>query len=97
MLQLASAIFAIAAAVLWLVSATVKLPNNFPITVTSLHTMMDQLIGAQIVSSGSSSELDQLGQAMIRQSRWSAWAAGCAAVAAVCQAIPILRPFFQGI
>jgi phosphate/sulfate permease len=75
------------AGVLWFLSARVKIPQKFPIQVTSTHTMVDQIIGAQVISTGSSPELDDLARAIAKQSRLSAWAAGFACAAAISQAI----------
>lgn len=85
LLVLTSAAAALAAAIFWLLSARVRLPSTFPIVVTSVHTMHDQLIGAQVVSEGSSNELDNLGRALIHQSQLSAIAALLAAAAAALQ------------
>lgn len=87
--EIAAALFAGGAAVLWFASAMVKIPKNFPITVVSTHTMAETIIGAEVVSAGSSPELDDLGMAVIKQSFISAGAAGSAGVAAVCQAAAI--------
>ncbi|MET4426413.1 hypothetical protein ABIB87_009022 [Bradyrhizobium sp. JR18.2] len=38
-LNLSSALLAIAAAVLWWLSATIKLPYKFPLQVLSVHSM----------------------------------------------------------
>jgi hypothetical protein len=76
-----SAVFAIIAALLWLQSARVRTPTQFPInTITP--------IGG--IGTGGSPALQELGQALRRQSRWSAAAAICAAVSALLQAIATL-------
>lgn len=85
-----SSFAAIAAAVLWFLTSRVKTPSQFPITVTSTHSMLDQVIGAQILSTGSSPELDQIGIALKKQSALNAWAALCAGAAAALQAIDFI-------
>jgi hypothetical protein len=85
-----SALFALFASYFWLKSAKVKLSLTFPIEIYSEHIADDLVIGQSIVSSGSSSQIDDLGKAMIRQSKLSACAARCAAGAAVCQALALL-------
>ncbi|WP_292071940.1 hypothetical protein [Mesorhizobium sp.] len=52
--------------------------------------MLDQVIGAQILSTGSSPELDQIGIALKKQSALNAWAALCAGAAAALQAIDFI-------
>jgi|SRR5450759_763477 hypothetical protein len=94
-LNIASALFAVGAAVLWLLSAKVRLPNQFPITVISVHEMVDQIIGAQVISTGSSPEIDDLGRALIRQSKLSSAAAVCAGIAATCQAIVLISALIK--
>jgi hypothetical protein len=61
LLNLLSALLAITAAVLWWLSATIRLPRSFPLQVLSVHSMAEQIIGAQVISEGSSKELDDLG------------------------------------
>lgn len=84
-LEFCSAACAAGAAILWYLSARVKVPHEFPITVTSAHTMLEQVIGANVTSTGSSEQLDDLARAVIKQSRLSGWAAGFAAVSAAFQ------------
>jgi hypothetical protein len=90
-LDIASAIFAFLAALLWFCSALIKLPHEFPITVVSSHFEDDIAPAGPVYSTGSSQQLDELGKAVIKQSNLSAYAAICAAVAASCQG---LRLFF---
>ncbi|OBP70997.1 hypothetical protein CK217_20540 [Mesorhizobium loti] len=79
-----------AAAFLWFLTSRVKTPSQFPITVTSTHSLLDQIIGAQVLSTGSSPELDQIGIALKKQSALNAWAALCAAFAAALQAVDFI-------
>ncbi|WP_345822412.1 hypothetical protein ABC766_12940 [Methylobacterium fujisawaense] len=95
-LNVASALAAIAAAGLWWASARVEVPSQFPITVYSMHTSMNQIIGEQVVSTGSSPEIDNLARAMIRQSQLSAWAAVAAGIAAALQGVALLLPSGAG-
>jgi hypothetical protein len=75
----AAAAFALAAAVFWFISASVRTPTSFSIDVDTTRATWDGSRGG----SGSSLDLLNLGQALRRQSRWSSYAAICAAVAAV--------------
>jgi hypothetical protein len=82
--NLASALFALGAAVLWIASATVKTPTSFSMNVITTqigdaHVPSGEAVGQGF---GTSDELNDLGKALIKQSRLSSWAAGCAAVAA---------------
>jgi hypothetical protein len=79
-LQISTTIFALAAATLWFISASIKTPTTFEITGADLGG----LVRAE------SPELTELGNAMKRQSRWSALAAKCAGVSAIAQAATIL-------
>ena|SRR5271166_2793479 len=89
-LDIASAIFAFIAAVLWFLSARIKMPREFPILVTSSHFADSEIPSAgEVHSVGSSKQLDDLGRAVIKQSALSSYAAGYAAVAAVCQGLAI--------
>jgi hypothetical protein len=85
--NLSSAAFAFVATVLWWFSATIKLPHSFPLRVLSSHSLAEQVIGSQVISEGSSKELDDLGRAIIKQSRLSDWAAGAASASAILQAL----------
>lgn len=78
------------AAYFWLMTSFVKTPSSFPITVTSTHTMLDQVLGGRVVSTGSSPEINQIGEALIEQARLNAWAALFAAAAAALQAADFL-------
>jgi hypothetical protein len=91
-LQIVTAVFATLAAILWFLSACVKLPREFPINVLSTHSMAEQIIGAQVISVGSSEELDKLGKAIIKQSRLSAAGAFFAGLAAACQTAVLFLP-----
>jgi hypothetical protein len=53
-LEVASAVFAIFAAALWLASSRVETPREFPIKITSWHTYDgEEVTGAQVVGEGS--------------------------------------------
>src|SRR3954463_1120029 len=83
LLQTASAVAACLAAWYWFKSTLVRTPSSFPITVVSVHSLREQVIGAQVISTGSSPELDQIGEALIKQSHLNGQAAVFAGVAAV--------------
>jgi hypothetical protein len=89
-LQVASAIFAIVAAVFWLVSAIVRMPKEFPIRVSVSNAPSHLATSAYSPAYGESEELNTLGQALLKQSRLSAAAAASAALAAFLQAFAIL-------
>lgn len=55
-----------------------------------MHRADETVIGSEILSSGTSPEIDRLGQAMIKQSDLSAKAALCAGLAALFQTAAIL-------
>ena len=75
-----SVVFAIAAAILWFVSARVNTPEFF-------HIISVQVGGG--VGSGHSPDLEKLAEALKKQSKFSAWAAICAGESAILQAILI--------
>jgi hypothetical protein len=90
-----SALFAIAAALLWFVSAVVKTPNSFSIHVVRPDSSMGQPLGGNpqggtYVGHAYSNDLVTLAKALRRQSKFSAWAAGCAGVSAILQAASML-------
>lgn len=85
-----SAVWALMAAVYWFKSAKVQLPTEFPLAVTSSHQHLERVIGSEIVSSGSSPEIDRLGKALIEQGKLNAKAAGWACAAALFQASALL-------
>lgn len=91
--NLISAAFAFAAAALWLASALVKTPGEFPIHVVQLDEYVENLVSGSIPEhapgAARSEALLHLGAALQRQSRFSALAAGCACIAAVAQAVAI--------
>jgi hypothetical protein len=91
-LEATSAVFAVSAALLWLHSATVKLPKQFPIIVSTPAVPSHLVIGGMHEGYGKSDELDALGEALIKQSRYSAYAASCAALSALLQALLIFLP-----
>ena len=92
--DIASAAFTFAAAVLWLFSAGVKIPQTFSVKVITTHTGDGEFPGAQVVGQGfgASNELNYLGRALIKQSKLSAGAAACAAIAAMLQALMAIGP-----
>lgn len=93
LLRCASAVFAVVAAVLWFKSAKVKTPSSFPVNVVqgdSFSQPFAQPLGGTFVGQGYSPALNELGEALRRQSKWSAWAAGFAAVSALFQALTML-------
>jgi hypothetical protein len=98
-LEIVSAVFAILAAALWLVSSRVKTPREFPIKIISWHIYDgEEVTGAQVAgeSYGTSENLEVLGTALIKQSRLSSYAARCAAISAFCQAaIAFIHHFFK--
>lgn len=85
-LNVLSAVCAVVAAVYWFRSASVELPKNFPLMVYTSHRLLETVIGSEIGATGSSPEIDALGQAMIKQSELSAIAARWACAAAALQA-----------
>ena len=90
-----SALFAIAAALLWFVSAVVKTPDRFSIHVVRPDSFMGQPLGGDplggtYVGQAHSSDLVALANALRRQSKFSAWAAGCAGVSAILQTASLL-------
>jgi len=94
--QIFSAIFALAAAVLWFASAFVRTPRKFTVQVTTWHTHNSENVdGSETAGGGhgTSDELVTLGTALVRQSRLNAGAAALAALSAASQAVAIwLRP-----
>lgn len=66
--DIASAAFAFIAAALWLRSATVKIPKQFPIAVQTPNIPQHLVIGPTKTGYGESNELDELGMAVISQS-----------------------------
>lgn len=77
-----SALFAVAAAVLWFCSAKVSTPEKFAIHVTEFGGSY---------GFGYSPELIVLAGALVKQSKLSAHAATCAAVAACVQGLEWIR------
>ena len=86
-LEIATAAFAVLAAVLWFASARVKTPQTFTVKVLSTHLASSDVDGSEIISDGfgTSPELEALGAALIKQSRRSSCAAIAAAASALCQ------------
>jgi hypothetical protein len=91
-LEVISAGFAFSAAVLWLRSATVSTPKQFPIQVHVFNVPSNLVIGPTQSAYGESKELNELGAAIVKQSRYGAYAASCAAISALVQAMLIFLP-----
>lgn len=70
--QILSGLFALAAAVLWLIASLTKIPDRI-LTGPLKGSLFDVF--------------DEIHVSLARQSRWNALAAGCAAVAALLQAL----------
>jgi hypothetical protein len=97
-LEIASAVFAIAAAALWVTSSLVKWPREFTVQVISYHISDgESMAGSEVVNEGRGTckELETLGNALIRQGRLSAAAAGCVAISAICQGAVIFLHRFS--
>jgi uncharacterized protein YjfI (DUF2170 family) len=91
LLTILSALFAIAAAVLWFVSAVVKTPESFNIYVVRPYGVMPlSPMGATYLGQGQSPDLVALAGALRRQSKFSALAAGCAGISALLQTASLL-------
>lgn len=90
--DLASALFALGAAVLWIASAKVKTPKSFSIDVITVHNGDAEIPSGEVVGGGfgTSPELNDLGNALVKQSKLSAFAASSAAIAAGLQFLTIL-------
>ncbi len=70
----------------------VKTPSSFPIHVVQPDNFSRPLadpFGGTYVGHGHSPALNELGEALRRQSKWSAAAAGFAAASALCQGLAI--------
>ena len=90
LLNLVSAVLALAAGALWLLSAKVKLPSEFPIVIMTTHYADPEIPAVgEINGTGKSQQIDDLGKSMIQQSDWSRRAALCACGSAFCQAAMI--------
>jgi hypothetical protein len=83
-----SAAFAMAAAILWGLSARIKTPDSFPVAVDISVSSYAGSVGGH----GSSIALSDLGAALKRQSQLSAQAAMCASLAAFLQVAALLLP-----
>lgn len=89
LLQWGSGLFAFVAAVLWLKSAMIRTPLSFRVNIFR-RGYSDLLKDKEPLSTpdiGHSPAMDELGEALQRQSWWSAWAAVAAAISAACQAV----------
>jgi hypothetical protein len=91
-LDVTTALFAAGAAVLWYKSSVVKTPKNFAIHVAKPNHggPLGGPLGGTYVGHGYSQELQQLGEALVRQSRLSAQAALCATASAILQAMALV-------
>jgi len=95
LLNVASALFAITAAILWWRSAVVKTLDHFSIHVSRPNSPMGAPLGGGplggvFVGQAHSDDLIALANALKRQSKFSAWAAICAGISAICQASSLL-------
>lgn len=93
LLDWASFLLAVAAAVLWLYSARVKTPDTFTITVSAAGMgppLGGDPVGGAFVGVGHSPELVTLANALRWQSSLSAWAARCAGISALCQGFALI-------
>lgn len=86
-LQIFSVIFAAAAALLWLISAMIKMPGEFNIGVKPSIATREGYPAEGSFASGYSKELIELGKALRCQSTWSARAAISACISATLQII----------
>jgi hypothetical protein len=86
-LEVATAAFAVLAAVLWFASTRVETPQTFTVKVLSTHIASSEIDGSEVLSDGfgTSPELEALGAALIKQSHRNSWAALAAAASALCQ------------
>lgn len=90
-LNIISALFALAAALLWLMSAWVKTPKTFSIYVVRPNRPISfGAMSGTYMGHAHSEDLTTLADALKRQSRLSAWAAGCAAFSAALQGVIFL-------
>lgn len=94
-LQYASAAFAFFAAILWYLSARVKIPETFSNTVFRAGSFQAKWLSngfpnSQIVGQGESTEFTELGRALTQQGTWSKRAAACACAAALLQGVATL-------
>ena len=93
-LNCGAVLFAIAAAVLWFLSASVKTPDGFSVHVVRPDSYMGQPMGGNplggtYVGHAYSDDFKSLADALRRQSKLSALAAVCAGVSAVLQALSL--------
>ena len=95
-----SAVSALAAAVLWWLSAIIKTPGSFSIHVVRANGPFGQPLGGNplggtYVGHAYSQDLVTLANALRRQSRRSGWAAGFAGLSAVLQAGAMLAQIYS--
>ena len=92
-LQIASAVFAFGAAVLWFWSATIRTPKQFNIQTHAFNVPQNLVIGPTQEGYAESPDSQTLGNALIRQSRLSGRAAICAAIAAGLQGVSAILSY----
>ena len=93
-LNILSALFAVGAGTLWLVSARVKTPEHFAVHVVKGDSPFQQPLGnnplgGTYVGQAYSRDFESLGNALRKQSQLSAAAAACASIAAFAQAVSL--------
>ena len=88
-LELTSAISAFFAAGLWFYASRIPTPTELPIEGFSVRRSTETVYGSEEVGSvsGYPTALQELAEALSKQSRWNSCAAICAAVSAFCQAV----------
>jgi hypothetical protein len=98
-LTILSALFAVAAAILWFLSAVIKTPNNFSVHVVrpQQQPMGGNPPGGTYVGQAYSDDFVSLANALKRQSKFSARAAICAGISAILQTASLLAPFCAAI
>lgn len=92
-IQWAAVIFALAAAIVGLVSVRIKMPQSFSINVAGTDSFEGKMSAGYVVGrkyAADSPDLTELSMALRRQSNLSAWAACCAIASAVLQIITLI-------
>lgn len=94
-LNVASALSAIVAAVFWFLSARVEVPSSFSVHVSKPDGLMGEPLGGnplggQHIGHAHSRDFETLAEGLQKQNRLSAWAAVSAGVAALLQAGSLL-------
>lgn len=80
-LTIACAVFAVAAAVLWFLSARVRIPKRLG------YVDLGRVTGEK-----EEDDIDRVLKGLQHQGRLSSWGATCAAVSAFCQALSLVVP-----